>query len=171
MIQRFGEHHPAVAATAFVHPLACLIGEVSVADHATIWPGAVLRGDEGILEVGESSNIQDGTVLHNLGGFSTTHIGARVTVGHRVILHGCIVEDDCLIGMGSIIMDNARIGTGSLIGAGAVIPPNTIIPPNSYVLGVPGRVIRRTGEREKQMIATGWRTYVDLGQRYAASTD
>ena len=169
MIQRYGEHDPQIAPTAFVHPLACLIGEVRIGEQATIWPGAVLRGDEGLLEVGPSSNIQDGTVLHNLGGFSTTHVGARVTVGHRVILHGCIIEDECLIGMGSIIMDNARIGSGSLIGAGAVIPPNTIIPPNSFVLGMPGRVRRETGEREKQMIETGWRTYVELGQRHAAS--
>ena len=167
MIQRYDAHHPDIAPSAFVHPMACIIGEVRIGQHASIWPGTVLRGDEGLLEIGENSNVQDGSVLHNYGGISTTRVGARVTIGHRAIIHGCTIEDDCLIGMGAIVMDNVRIGSQSFVGAGAVLPPNTTVPPRSFVLGVPARIVRETQAREWDVIDHAWRTYVDLARRHA----
>ena len=115
---------PVVHPTAWVHPSAVLIGEVELGPNVSIWPTAVLRGDMGLIRFGADSNLQDGAVCHNTSGRSETLIGERVTVGHRAILHGCIVEDDCLIGMGAIVMDNARIGAGSFVAAGAVVPPS-----------------------------------------------
>jgi carbonic anhydrase/acetyltransferase-like protein (isoleucine patch superfamily) len=157
--QPFDGHNPSVEPTAWVHEAAILIGEVEVRARASIWPTAVLRGDMGVVRIGEDTNIQDGTICHNTSGISETHVGARCTVGHRVVLHGCVVEDDCLIGMGAILMDNVRIGAGSLVAAGTLIPPNKVIPPGSLVMGSPGRVLRSVGQRERQMIDNGWRSY------------
>lgn len=162
MIEAFGEHWPRIASSAWVHPQGLVIGEVELGEEVTIWPTAVLRGDMGLIAIGDQSNIQDGTVVHNTGGLSVTRVGRRCTVGHRVVLHGCVIEDDCLIGMGSVVMDNAVIGAGSVIGAGAVVPPGKVIPPGSLVLGNPGRVARPTHARDAEMIAHGWRAYVSL---------
>ena len=159
MKQVFDGHQPEVHASAWVHDAAILIGEVLVGARASIWPTAVLRGDMGIIGIGEDTNIQDGTICHNTSGISETHVGARCTVGHRVVLHGCVVEDDCLIGMGAILMDNVHIGAGSLIAAGTLLPPNKIVPPGSLVMGSPGRVLRSVGPLEQQMIDNGWRSY------------
>lgn len=161
MIESHGGHTPRVHESAFVHATAVVIGEVEIEARASVWPTAVLRGDMGLISIGEETSIQDGTICHDTGDRSVTRIGRRVTVGHRVILHGCTVEDECLIGMGSILMDNVVIGRGSLIGAGAVISPGKIIPPNSVVLGNPGRVVRETGDMERFMIEHGWRAYVE----------
>ena len=160
MLQTFNGHTPQVHDTAWVHEGAWLIGEVRLGEQVSIWPTAVLRGDMGPIVVGDQSNIQDGTVCHNTGGWSETHIGKRVTVGHKVILHGCRVEDDCLIGMGAIVMDTVVVGAGSVVGAGALITAGKIIPPNSLVLGSPAKVVRQVTERERQMIAHGWQEYV-----------
>ncbi len=137
-----------------------VIGYVEIGERASVWPTAVLRGDMGLISIGDETSIQDGAICHDTGGRSETRIGKRVTVGHRAILHGCIVEDECLIGMGAIIMDNAVIGRGSLVGAGAVIPPGKIIPPGSVVMGAPGRIVREAGQMERDMIEHGWRAYV-----------
>ena len=146
---------PAIEAGAWVHDNAVLIGDVTIKARANVWPGCVLRGDQGAIVIGEETSIQDGTVAHCTGGMSTTVIGARCTVGHRVILHGCIVEDDCLIGMGAILLDNCEIGTGSIIGAGAVIPVGKKIPPGSKVMGVPGKVVGSVSEWEATMMIGG----------------
>jgi carbonic anhydrase/acetyltransferase-like protein (isoleucine patch superfamily) len=166
MIEPLDDLVPRISRSAWVHSSAVVIGEVELADQVSIWPTAVLRGDMGLIAIGRGSNVQDGAVCHNTDGRSATQVGARVTVGHRAILHGCVVEDDCLIGMGAIVMDNAVVGTGSFIGAGAVVPPGAQIPPGSMVMGVPGRVVRPTGERETQAIAYSWRHYVDTIARY-----
>lgn len=160
MLQTFNGHTPEVHDTAWVHDGAWVIGEVRLGEQVSIWPTAVLRGDMGPIVVGDQSNIQDGTVCHNTGGWSETHIGKRVTVGHKVILHGCRVEDDCLIGMGAIVMDTVVVGAGSVVGAGALITAGKIIPPNSLVLGSPAKVVREVTQRERQMITLGWQEYV-----------
>ncbi|MCB9671306.1 MAG: gamma carbonic anhydrase family protein [Alphaproteobacteria bacterium] len=157
---------PVVHPTAWVHPSAVLIGEVELGPNVSIWPTAVLRGDMGLIRFGADSNLQDGAVCHNTSGRSETLIGERVTVGHRAILHGCIVEDDCLIGMGAIVMDNARIGAGSFVAAGAVVPPGKVVPPGSLVMGVPGKVVGPTGEREAKAIAYSWAHYRETVARY-----
>src|SRR5688572_27413957 len=147
-LEPYKQHHPVVHPAAYVHPNATVIGDVVIDEEASIWPGAVLRGDDGPIRIGARTSIQDGSVVHMTKGLSATTVGARVTVGHNVILHGCTVEDDCLIGMGAILLDGAVIGRGSLVGAGALVTQNKVIPPGSVVLGNPGKVVRQAGEKE-----------------------
>ena len=168
MIESYLDFLPEVDPSAFVHEMAYLCGEVTVGARVSIWPTAVLRGDQGRIVVGDDSNIQDGSVVHCTGGLSVTTIGERVTVGHRAVIHGCTVEDDCLIGMGSVVMDNAIVGTGSIVGAGAVVTANTVIPPGSLVLGSPGKVARPVTGSHVKWIRHSWETYVRLGQEHAA---
>ena len=165
-LERYRSFEPEVAPTAYVHPDASVIGEVFVGDRSSVWPTAVLRGDDGPVRVGALTSIQDGCVLHNTTGVSTTVVGDRVTVGHRAILHGCTVEDDCLIGMGAIVLDGAVVGRGSIVGAGAVVTQNKVIPPESLVLGMPAKVVRACGAREREQIETGWREYEERCREY-----
>jgi len=166
MIQSYRDHVPTIDPQAYVHPSAVVIGEVCLAAGASVWPGVVLRGDQGGIFIGEASNLQDGTIAHCTGSLSETVIGARVTVGHRVILHGCIVEDECLIGMGAILLDNCVIGTGSLIGAGALVPVGRKIPPRSLVLGVPGRVVRTLTDADMAQVRHSYQEYRRLAEEY-----
>jgi carbonic anhydrase/acetyltransferase-like protein (isoleucine patch superfamily) len=124
-----------------VAPGAALVGEVRLGDDVSVWYGAVLRGDLAPVTVGRGSNVQDGSVLH-VGDFSPCVVGEETVVGHRVMLHGCRVEDGCIIGMQATILDDAVIGAGSVVGAAALVTQNTRIPPRSLVLGAPARVIR-----------------------------
>jgi carbonic anhydrase/acetyltransferase-like protein (isoleucine patch superfamily) len=169
VIEAFDGQAPQVHPEAFIHETAVLIGNVVVGARSSIWPTTVLRGDmKGKIVIGEDTSIQDGTVVHLSLDFSDTIVGNKVTVGHRVILHGCIVEDECLIGMGSIILDNAKIGRGSLVGAGALVTQGTVIPPGSLVLGSPAKVVRPLKDKERAMIDGGWRTYVEYSRMYLA---
>ncbi|MBA3671281.1 MAG: gamma carbonic anhydrase family protein [Gemmatimonadaceae bacterium] len=152
---------PRIHEDAFVHPAAHVIGNVELGAHASIWPTAVLRGDSDVITVGESSNVQDGAIVHVDPGLPCT-IGARVAIGHRAIVHGATVGDDVLIGMGAIILNRAVIGTGSIIGAGAVVREGMIVPCNSMVVGVPGRVIRETTPEERDRIARTVGAYLKL---------
>ena len=161
MIESYRSFHPTVPEDAWVHQSAVVSGDVELASGVSVWPTAVLRGDQGAIRVGARSNIQDGSVIHNTGGMSTTRVGERVTVGHRVILHGCVIEDDCLIGMGAIVMDNAVIGTGSIVGAGALVTANTVIPPGSLVLGSPGKVTRTLNAKQMDWIQHAWTVYYE----------
>jgi len=140
---------PQIPESAFVHESALLSGAVHLSERVSIWHGCVLRGDQGAIEIGEESNVQDLSVIHCTGGLSTTRIGARVTVGHRTILHGCIIEDDCLIGMGAILMDNCHIEPWCVIGAGALVPAGKRIPSGSLVVGSPAKVVRPLREDER----------------------
>ena len=172
MMESYKGVSPTVDEEAWVHENAVLIGDVQVGPRANVWPGCVLRGDQGAIVIGEETSIQDGTVAHCTGGMSTTVVGARCTVGHRVILHGCIVEDDCLIGMGAILLDNCEIGKGSIIGAGAVIPVGKKIPPGSKVMGVPGKVVGEVSEWEaSMMIGGGHHEYQKLLADYKGGGD
>jgi carbonic anhydrase/acetyltransferase-like protein (isoleucine patch superfamily) len=153
--------------TAFIHPLAFVCGEASLGARASVWPYAVVRADSDRITIGDDSNVQDGAVLHADPGVPCT-IGARVTVGHRAIVHGATVADDCLIGMGAIVLNGARIGSGSIVGAGAVVREGMDVPPGSLVLGVPGRVVRATTDADHRAIARGAAAYVALQQRHAA---
>ena len=162
MIQDYDGIQPVIHEDAWVHDGAWVIGEVELDSEVSIWPSAVLRGDMGVISIGAQSNIQDGAVCHNTGGLSETRVGKRVTVGHRAILHGCTVEDNCLIGMGAIILDNAHIGAGSIVGAGAVVTMNKVIPPGSLVLGNPGRVVRSMTEKDSKMLEYGWMSYLKM---------
>ncbi len=162
MVEGWLNQWPEVHPGAFVHDAAIVIGDVVIGPRASVWPCAVLRGDMGRITVGEDSNIQDGAVCHNHPGRTALRLGARVTVGHRAVLHGCTVGDDCLIGMGAIVLDDAVIGAGCLIGAGALVPPGRVIPPGSRVLGAPGRVVGAVTISDAETIRVAWMSYVVL---------
>ncbi|HET9904577.1 MAG TPA: gamma carbonic anhydrase family protein [Xanthobacteraceae bacterium] len=151
----------------FVADTAVVIGRVRLKENVGIWFGSVLRGDNEWIEIGDSSNIQDGCTLHTDMGFPLT-VGARCTVGHNVILHGCTIGDDCLIGMGAVVLTGARIGANSIVGAGALVTENKEFPPNSLIMGAPARVVRPADERTKAMIEQGCQVYVANARRFAA---
>jgi len=158
MLRSFSGAVPKIDPSAFVHDSAELIGRVVVGRSASVWPGCVLRGDIDRIVVGERANVQDLTVIHTRHG-QPTIIGRGVTVGHRVILHGCRIGAQALIGMGAIVME-ATIGARALIGAGALIPAGMKVPPGTLVLGSPGRVARRLRPDELRMLAASEREYV-----------
>ncbi len=158
---------PLVHPDAYVHPAAHVIGDVTLGARASVWPTAVLRGDTAAIVVGDESNVQDGTIIHVDDGVPCT-IGDRVAIGHRAIVHGATVHDDCLIGMGAILLNRVVVGSGSIVGAGAVCPEGLVIPPGSLVIGVPGRVIRATTADERARIARTVASYVALRLQYRA---
>jgi carbonic anhydrase/acetyltransferase-like protein (isoleucine patch superfamily) len=141
------------------------MGDVTLEAESSIWYGSVLRGDMAPISIGARSNIQDGTVVHVDEGVPC-RVGARVGVGHRVILHGCTVEDECLIGMGSVLLNGVRIGTGSVVAAGAVLPEGMEVPPRSLVMGVPARIVRPVDERLARRIAETWAHYVEQARAH-----
>ena len=169
MLQEFDGHVPHVPPGSWAHETAVLIGDVAVEEGVSIWPNVVLRGDMGPIRIGRDSNVQDGTICHDTTDLSVTRVGARVTIGHRVILHGCNIGDDCLIGMGSIVMDNVVIGDNCFVAAGTLIPPGKIIPAGSFVIGSPGRVKGPVGPKELEQIAFGWTNYRDRLQVWLAA--
>ena len=151
--------------SAFIHDSAVVIGNVHLGPRASVWPTAVLRGDVDRIEVGEDSNVQDGAVLHCEEGIPCI-IGKRVTIGHRAIVHGALVQDDVLIGMGAVVLNKVVVGRGSLIGAGAVVSEGTVIPPGSLVLGVPGKVVKTLDPDQRERLAAGHVSYVEMQERY-----
>ena len=166
-VESWGGHSPTVPDSAWVHPSAVVMGDVTLGERVTIWPTVVLRGDQGAIVIGDETNVQDGTVAHATGGISTVQIGARCTIGHRVILHGCVVEDDCLIGMGSVVMNHARIGAHCLVGANTLIPEGKTFPDGVLILGSPGKVVRELTADERARLAHTADKYVEYSKRYA----
>lgn len=160
---------PQVDATAWVHPDASLCGTVTLGPLVSVWGGAVLRGDTDQITIGAGSNVQDLTMVHTDAGLPLW-VGARVTVGHRAILHGCHVENAVLVGMGAILLNRCRIGTGSIVGAGALVAEGVDIPPHSLVLGVPGRVVRQTTESERARIESSALHYQTQAARHRDGT-
>lgn len=163
----FDGHTPTIADTAWVAPNATLIGRVTIAETASVYYGAVLRGDTDSISIGAGSNIQDNVSVHCDIGIPTS-VGERVSVGHSAVLHGCIVEDDCLIGMGATVLNGAVIGAGSLVAAGAVVLEGTVIPPRSLVAGVPAKVRRELTEDERAGLTANAVHYVELSRQHAA---
>ncbi len=153
--------------TAFIAAGATILGDVTVGADASVWYGAVIRGDMAPIAIGAETNLQDGTIIHVDEGMPCT-VGRRVGVGHRVILHGCTVEDECLIGMGGILLNGVRIGTGSVVAAGAVIPEGMQVPPRSLVMGVPGRIVRTVDTPLTERIAFTWAHYVKQARAHRA---
>ena len=171
LVMPFGDKSPVLGRDVWIAPNATVIGDVVLEDESSVWFGAVLRADIGGIVVGKRSNLQDLVCVHMTEGLSKTVIGEDVTVGHGAILHGCIIEDRCLIGMGSIILDNAVIGAGSVIAAGTVVPPRMVVPPGSLVRGNPGKVIRPVNEKEAGMGVFGADHYVTGSRRFRAVID
>ena len=151
--------------TAFIAATATVLGNVTMGEDSSVWYGCVISGDNEAIEIGAETNIQDLTVMHADPG-SPCRIGRRVAVGHRAILHACVVEDLCLIGMGSIILNNARIGTGSVVAAGAGVPEGMNVPPGSVVMGVPARVVRSVDPVLAERIAGTWSRYVEFARMH-----
>jgi carbonic anhydrase/acetyltransferase-like protein (isoleucine patch superfamily) len=153
--------------TVFIAKGAIVLGDVQIGSGSSVWYNSVLRGDTDRITIGAQTNIQDLSMIHADPGVPCV-VGNRVTVGHRVILHGCLVEDDCLIGMGAIVLNGAKIGSGSVIGAGALVLENTDVPPGSLVLGFPAKVVRQVDETMRARIEHAWRHYVEKAQRHKA---
>lgn len=165
-LERFEDHLPHVHAEAFIHATAVLIGQVRVGAQSSVWPNTTLRGDDGPIVIGSKTSIQDGTVVHMTEGRSVTTVGDRVTVGHGVILHGCTIEDECIIGMGAIILDNAVVERGCIVGAGALVPPGKRVPAGTVVVGNPFTTLRACTEADLELIQYSWREYVERTQQY-----
>lgn len=159
---------PVIHESAWIAPGANVIGATTMAEDSSVWFAAVVRADGDTITIGPGSNVQDGSVLHADRGVPL-RLGAGVTVGHRAVLHGCVVEDDVLVGMGAVVLNGARIGAGSIIGAGALVPEGAVVPPGSMVLGVPGRVRRETTEAEREQVRANARLYVERVREYSAA--
>lgn len=168
MIRSFSGRTPRINARAFVHDSAEVIGDVFLAEDASVFPGCVLRGDIAEIRIGARSNIQDLAIIHTRKG-SPTIVGKGVTVGHRAVLHGCRIGDQVLVGMGAIIME-ATIGARTLIGAGALIPTGANIPSGVLVLGSPGKVVRKLKPEELSMFGESERMYVALARRHKTAS-
>lgn len=170
LIVPIGDRVPNIAVDAFVAPGAVIVGDVHLLAGASVWYTSVLRGDNARIVLGEGSNLQDGCVVHADAEFPTT-IGARVTIGHRAIVHGATIEDDVLIGMGAVLMNGCLIRSGSLIAAGAIVSQGVEIPPGSLVAGVPGKVVRAVREADTSLILRAASSYVALARAHAAALD
>lgn len=162
-IYALGSCEPDIHEFAYVHPDAVVIGRVTIGPEASVWPGAVLRGDHGTIEIGARTSIQDGTVVHTTQEWPTI-IGAECVVGHLAHLEGCVVGDRCLIGSGSVTLNRARVGEGSIVGAAALVPEGFEIPPRSLAVGVPV-VIKRTGITA-DWVDTSVKTYVETARMH-----
>ena len=166
-IYQFGDDAPRIAATAWVADSATVIGRVSLAEGASVWYGAVLRGDNDRISVGARSNVQDGCVLHTDDGFPLT-LGDDVTVGHQAVLHGCTVGDGSLIGLQAVVLNGARIGRGCLVGAGAVVTEGKEFPDGSLILGAPAKAVRNVTPEQIERLRRGALHYVDNAARHRA---
>ncbi len=167
MIYRLGENKVKKGSNCFIAPNATLVGDITLADYVSIWFNAVIRADAGPVTIGEKSNIQDGVVCHVEKDHPLT-VGRNVTVGHKAMLHGCTIKDNCIIGINSVIMNGAVIGENCIIGSGALVTEGKTIPPGSLVLGAPGRVVKELTPEQVQMIADSAETYVKNGARFLA---
>lgn len=166
LILAFDGREPLVPDSAWVAPNATLVGGVTLGERASVFYGAVLRADVDTITIGDDTNLQDNVTMHCDGG-KPASVGARVSVGHGAILHGCTVEDDCLIGMGSTVLNGAVIGSGSLVAAGAVVLEGTIVPPGSLVAGVPAKVRRELTEDELEGIKANAQHYLGISATHA----
>ena len=162
-----GDLSPQLATGAWAAPSADLIGDVRLGVRASVWFGAVIRADNTPIVIGEDSNIQDGAIGHSDPGFPLT-IGARVTVGHQAILHGCTICDDCLIGMGAKILNGAVIESDCLLGAGALVTEGKTFPVGSLIVGAPAKAVRQLTEAERKALRVSAAHYAEKGARYAA---
>jgi carbonic anhydrase/acetyltransferase-like protein (isoleucine patch superfamily) len=166
MIRPYKGITPTVPASCYVDASAQIIGDVILGEHASIWMNAVLRGDVHSIRVGAHSNVQDCSVLHGMKEQYGVFLVEYVTVGHTVTLHGCTIEDRCLIGMGSIILNGAHIGSGSIIAAGTLIPEKTIVEPGSLWMGSPGKFRRKLDEKDQETIMRYARNYLEYKESY-----
>ncbi len=164
LVGPYGEHSPSIPESCFIAPGAVVLGQVRLEDEVSIWFNSTLRGDVHSIRIGTQTNIQDNSVLHVTHDTHPLVIGARVTCGHAVRLHGCTVEDETLIGIGAIVLDGATVHTGAMVAAGALVPPGMTVPSGVLVAGVPARVIRELRPDEIAGLATSAARYVEYAR-------
>jgi carbonic anhydrase/acetyltransferase-like protein (isoleucine patch superfamily) len=165
MILKYRGRAPRIAASAFIAESADLIGQVEIGENSSIWFQTVLRGDIEPIRIGANSNLQDGTVVHTNAG-SPVVVGDWVTVGHRAVLHGCTIEDHCLVGMGAMVLNNARVGEGSIVAAGALVLADTVIPPRTLYMGSPARFKRQLVDADRVFIDMHASHYLEYKEHY-----
>jgi carbonic anhydrase/acetyltransferase-like protein (isoleucine patch superfamily) len=166
MVRSYLGHTPVIPDSCYVDISAQVVGQVELGQRSSVWMNAVLRGDVHSIRLGSQSNVQDCAVLHGMRYKYPVIVGDWVTIGHNATVHGCVVEDACLIGIGVTILNNARIGEGSIIAAGAVVPENTVVPPNTLWAGVPAKERRRLDPNDRESILVYARNYVDYTATY-----
>jgi carbonic anhydrase/acetyltransferase-like protein (isoleucine patch superfamily) len=157
---------PTIAATAYIDPSAQVIGDVVIGERSSVWPNTTVRGDVNYIRIGDETNVQDNCCLHVQRDEWPLILGARVSVAHSVTLHGCVIEDECLIGMGAIVLNGARVGTGSIVAAGALVTEGMQIPPGSVVMGAPGKVKRAVTDADRARIKKHADSYIMYRQNY-----
>jgi len=162
---KLGDIAPKIHDSAFIAAEATIIGQAELQARTSVWPGAVIRGDNEPIVVGEGSNVQEGAVLHTDPGCPLT-IGKDVTIGHQAMLHGCTVEDGALIGIQAVVLNKAVIGKESLVGAGAVVTEGKVFPPRSLILGAPAKVVRTLTDEDVEGLRRNSRTYAERAARY-----
>lgn len=174
-IRSFQGISPVIGEGTYVDEAATVIGDVVLGDDVSIWPGTVVRGDVNYIRIGSRTNVQDGTIIHvthdgpygKPGGFATV-IGEDVTIGHAAVIHACVIEDACLIGMGATILDGAIIRKNGFVGAGAVVPPGKTVESGELWLGNPAKCVRKLGEKEIEQLYYSAQHYVRLKDKYLA---
>jgi carbonic anhydrase/acetyltransferase-like protein (isoleucine patch superfamily) len=164
-LETFLGKDPTIDPTAYVAPEATVIGDVRMGPRSSIWPSAVVRGDINFIEIGEGSNVQDGTIVHLADDYPVI-IGKHVTIGHAAIIHACVIEDECLIGMGATVLDGAVIGHHSIIGANALVTQGTVIPPGSMALGAPAKVVKTLTEAQQAGLRKWAEKYIGVSQAH-----
>ena len=166
MIRSYQGRLPQIPASCYVDFSAQVIGDVTLGEHSSVWMNTVLRGDVHSIRVGSNSNVQDCSVLHGQRNTYPVIVGDWVTIGHNATVHGCVVEDEVVIGMGAIVLNNARIGSGSIVAAGAVVPEDTVVPPHTLWAGVPAKLRRQLDDKDRALILEYAKNYLDYVEIY-----
>ena len=168
MIRSYRGRTPQIPASAYIDPDAVIIGDVTIGEDSSVWPGVVIRGDVNWIRIGARTNIQDGSVLHVMMDTHPLQLGDAVTIGHGVILHGCTIESRVLIGMGSVLLNGAKIGTGSIVAAGTLVPEGAVVPPGSLFMGHPGKFRRSLTPEDQASIEAYAARYIQYAETYKA---
>jgi carbonic anhydrase/acetyltransferase-like protein (isoleucine patch superfamily) len=166
MIRSFQGHLPQFPSSCYIDPSAQLIGDVALGEHSSVWMNAVLRGDVHQIRIGANSNVQDCAVLHGQRSAYPVIVGDWVTIGHNATVHGCVVEDEVLIGIGAAVLNGCVIGAGSIIAAGSVVPERTIVPPKTLWAGVPAKLRRELDDKDRALILQYAQNYLDYVEMY-----
>ena len=168
MIRSYQGKLPRIAPGCYIDSSAQILGDVEIGERSSVWMNAVLRGDVNSIRVGACSNVQDCSVLHGQRNLYAVTVGDWVTIGHNATVHGCVVEDECLIGIGARVLNNARIGKGSIIAAGSIVPEHTVVPPRTLWAGVPAKMRRELTDKDRALILEYAQNYLDYVGFYLA---